>query len=206
MTKTLRNAAISVLLAAGLIAPASAGTLTFQGVTFTSSWSGNLLTLEIDAANPEGDWASATSIGALHIKGIGRFDSVSLVSAPGAAMGWTLSSRELNANGCGGGSHPGRGLCYSGTRVALADDMLFRFAFAGGATDFSSPHLKVNFFGQGDRKVGSLLSMDIPPGNGDNPDNNPPPAPVPEPQSLALLFGGLAALGALRRRRTVKSK
>ena len=195
MDKTLRNAAVSVLLAAGLAASASAGTLTFQGVTFTTSWSGNVLTLEIDAANPTGDWASATSIGALQLKDIGSFDTVSLSSAPGDAVNWTLSSNELNANGCGGGAHVGTSLCYSGARVALTDDMLFRFTFTGGATNFESPHLKVNFFGEGDRKVGSLLSMHI------------PAAPVPEPQAYAMLFGGLAALGvAARRRKAAKAR
>jgi hypothetical protein len=187
---TLRNAAVSILLAAGFAASASAGTLTYQGVTFTSSWTGNVLTLEIDAAHPTGDWAGATTLGALQLKGVGTFDNVSLLSAPGSAINWTLSSNELNANGCGGGSHSGSGACFSGTHVALADNMVFQFAFAGGATDLTSPDLKVNFFdGQGGRKVGSLLSMNI------------PAAPVPEPQSWAMLFGGLSVLGALARRR-----
>jgi hypothetical protein len=186
--KTLRNAALAAVLAAGFAAPASAGTLTFQGVTFTSSWSGNVLTLEIDAAHPTGDWAGATTLGALQIKDIGSFDSVSLTSAPGAAVGWTLSSSELNASGCSGGAHVGRSLCYSGTHVALADNMVFQFTFNGGSTNFSSPDLKVNFFaGDGTQKVGSLLSQNIP--------------AVPEPQAWAMLFGGLSVVGALARRR-----
>lgn len=190
MKTTLRNAAVSVLLAAGFAASASAGTLTYQGVTFTSSWTGNVLTLEIDAAHPTGDWAGATTIGALQLKDVGRFDGVSLTSAPGSAINWTLSSNELTANGCTGGSHLGMGACFSGAHVALADDMVFQFTFAGGATDFTSPHLKVNFFnGEGGDKVGSLLSMNI------------PAAPVPEPQSWAMLFGGLSVVGAMARRR-----
>jgi hypothetical protein len=187
---TLRNAAVSMLLAAGFAASASAGTLTYQGVTFTSSWTGNVLTLEIDAAHPTGDWAGATTLGALQLKDVGSFDSVSLMAAPGSAIDWTLSSDELNANGCNGGTHLGMGACFSGAHVALADDMVFQFTFAGGATDFSSPHLKVNFFnGDGGDKVGSLLSMNI------------PAAPVPEPQSWAMLFGGLSVIGAMARRR-----
>jgi hypothetical protein len=185
----LRNAAVSIVLAAGFAASASAGTLTYQGVTFTSSWTGNVLTLEIDAAHPSGDWEGATTLGALQLKDVGSFDSVSLTSAPGSAVNWTLSSDELNANGCAGGPHPGMGACFSGAHVALADDMVFQFTFAGGATNFSSPHLKVNFFdGAGGDKVGSLLSMNI------------PAAPVPEPQSWAMLFGGLSVIGAMARR------
>lgn len=197
MKHFVRNTLLGALLGAGALASSQAGTLEYQGVTFTSSWSGNVLTLEIDAAHPTGDWSSATSLGALQLKDVGSFDKVSLISAPGDAMNWTLSSNELNANGCAGGGHTGMGLCYSGDHVALSDDMVFQFAFSGGNPDPVSPHLKVNFFGQdGDRKVGSLLSENIPAGV----------APVPEPQSYAMLAGGLAVLGVLARRRKTRAR
>jgi hypothetical protein len=190
---TIRKTLLSSLLAAGAIASAQAGTLEYQGVSFTSSWTDNVLTLEIDAAHRTGDWAAATTIGALQLKDLGSFDSVTLSAAPGGAANWTLSSNELNANGCGGGAHIGASLCYSGGHVALSDDMVFKFTFNGGATDFSSPHLKVNFFnGDGGRKVGSLLSENI------------PLQPVPEPQTYAMLLGGLALMGVMARRRNVK--
>ena len=192
MKMTLRTAAVAGLLAAGLAASASAsaGTLDYQGVTFTTSWTGNILTLQIDAAHPTGDWSTATALGALQLKDVGRFDSVSLSSAPGAAADWTLSPNELNANGCTGGAHAGMGACFSGTHVALADNMVFKFAFTGSGTDFTSPELKVNFFnGAGGDKVGSLLSMNI------------PAAPVPEPGTWAMLAGGLSVLGVMARRR-----
>jgi hypothetical protein len=192
---TIRKTLLASLLAAGAMASAQAGTLEFQGVTFTSSWTDNVLTLEIDAAHRTGDWANATTIGALQLKGIGNFDSVSLTSAPGGAANWTLSSNELNANGCGGGAHVGASLCYSGSHIALSDDMIFKFTFNGAATDFSSPHLKVNFFnGDGGRKVGSLLSENI------------PLAPVPEPQTYAMMLGGLALLGAMAKRRKTAAR
>jgi hypothetical protein len=187
---TIRKTLLSTLLALGAIASAQAGTLEFQGVNFTSSWTDNVLTLEIDAAHRTGDWAAATTIGALQLKGLGRFDSVSLISAPGGAANWTLSSNELNANGCGGGAHVGASLCFSGEHVALSDDMVFKFTFNGSATDFSSPHVKVNLFdGVGGRKVGSLLSQNI------------PLQPVPEPQGYAMLLGGLACLSFMTKRR-----
>lgn len=193
MKKTLRNAAASVLMAAGFAATASAGTLTYQGVTFTTSYTGNTLTLEIDAANPTGDWATATTLGALQLKEIGTFDSVTMTSAPGAAMGWTYSANELTANGCTGGEHVGQSFCYSGTHIALTDDMIFTWTFTGGTQDFTSPHLKVAFYnGDGTDKVGSLLSMNI--------------APVPEPGTYAMMLGGLGLLAATARRRKGNGK
>ena len=199
MITSIRHTLISALLGAGVIASAQAGTLEFQGVSFTSSWTDNVLTLEIDGAHPTGDWASATTIGALQLKDIGKFDSVSLSAAPGGVSGWTLSSKELNANGCGGGAHAGASLCFSGAPVALSDDMVFKFAFKGGATDFSSPQVKVNLFGDnGGRKVGSLLGENIP--GTLTLAAAPEPAPVPEPQAYALMMAGLAAMGAVARR------
>lgn len=178
-------------MAAGFAATASAGTLTYQGVTFTTSYTGNTLTLEIDAANPTGDWSTATTIGALQIKEIGTFDSVTMTAAPGAAMGWAYSAEELTANGCTGGEHVGQSYCYSGTHVALTDDMIFTWTFTGSNLDFTSPHLKVAFYnGDGEQKVGSLLSMNI--------------APIPEPGTYAMMLGGLGLLAATSRRRKDK--
>lgn len=187
MKTLLCKATAALALFAGVAASSQAGSLTYQGVTFTSTWSGNLLTLEIDAANRSGDWLEASSIGALQLKDLGSFSDVTLVSAPGLATDWTLSSNELNANGCAGGSHAGRSLCLSGERVALADNMVFQFSFSGGAPSLEAPHLKVNFFGEGDRKVGSLLSQAI--------------APVPEPQTYAMMLGGLGLVGWMARRK-----
>jgi len=200
---SIRHTLLSALLGAGAIASAQAGTLDYQGVNFTSSWADQVLTLEIDAAHPSGDWATARTIGALQLKGIGNFDSVKLSAAPGGAANWTLSDKELNANGCGGGAHTGASLCFSGDHVALSDDMVFKLSFSGGSTDFSSPEVKVNLFGEdGGRKVGSLMGEAIP--EALTPAAAPAPAAaaaVPEPETLAMMLGGLGLIGAVRRRR-----
>jgi hypothetical protein len=186
----VRNALLAALLGTGALASAQAGTLEYQGVDFTSSWSGNVLTLDIDAANPTGSWTSATSLGALQLKDLGSFDNVSLTTAPSGATGWTLSSGELNANGCTGGSHAGTSLCYSGAHIALTDDMVFQFAFSGGDPAPVAPLLKVSLFGpDGNHKVGGQLGQQL------------PVATVPEPQTYALLLGGLGLLSVMARRR-----
>jgi hypothetical protein len=190
MTSRIRTTLLGALLGAGALASAQAGTLEYQGVDFTSSWSGNVLTLEIDAANPTGSWAGATTLGALQLKDLGSFDSVSLTAAPQGATNWTLSSNELNANGCAGGSHAGTSLCYSGAPVALTDNMVFQFAFSGANVDPTSPQLKVNMFGaDGDKKLGSLMGEHL------------PVAAVPEPQTYAMMLGGLGLLGFMARRK-----
>lgn len=190
MKSLIRSTLLGALLGAGALASAQAGTLEYQGVDFTSSWSGNVLTLAIDASNPTGSWAGATALGALQLKDLGSFDSVSLTAAPQGATHWTLSSNELNANGCAGGGHSGTGLCFSGAHVALADDMVFQFTFSGGNPNPIAPELKVAMFGlDGKHKVGSLMGEQL------------PVAAVPEPQTYAMLLGGLGLMGLMARRR-----
>ncbi len=191
MRLTLPPLAAPIALTAALALAsvgASAGELTFQGVTFTTSFSGNVLTLEIDAAHPTGDWATATTLGALGIKDVGTFDSAILSAAPAGASGWSLNNNELSANGCDSGGNPIRTLCAFGSHVSLSDDMVFKFTFTGGAQDFTSPFLKVAFYnGDGTQKVGSLLSQTIP--------------AIPEPASYGLLLAGLGLVGLLARRK-----
>jgi hypothetical protein len=177
-TRKLLAAAATLAVSAA----ASANVLTFQGVTFTTTdLGGGTLQLEIDAASRSGDWADAVSIDTLSWKDIGSFSSA---MAGGAGAGWSFSSNELNANGCGGGDSGGA--CFSGTPVALSDDMMFTFSFSGGTTDFTLPHLKVRFLDAGGDKEGSLLSMSV---------------PVPEPETYALMLAGLGIVGFMARRR-----
>ena len=189
MIKSIKKAlTVSALVAAGLgVSSAAHAQLTFQGVTFTPSWSGNVLTLEIDAANPTGDWADASFIGALQLKDIGNWTSVTM-TGPGAAGSWTIAGEELTANGCDGGMLGIQRLCASGTKVALTDDMIFTFTFTGGTQDFSAPFIKVLMFDEANstQKLGSLMSMEVP--------------AIPEPSTYAMLLGGLGILAVARRR------
>jgi hypothetical protein len=183
-----RAAALAAVAACALAAPAHAS-LTFQGVTFTTSYAGNVLTVEIDAAHPTGDWSTATTIGALEVKGIGSFDAVTF-TGPGAAAGWNVVPNELNANGCVGGAQVGRAACASGAHVPLADAMIFTYTFTG-QPNLTDPTIKVAFYnGDNPDKVGSLLSMDVP--------------AVPEPSQYAMLGGGLLLLGSVLARKRVR--
>jgi hypothetical protein len=91
------------LAAIACLSSAHAGVLTWQDVVFTTSWTNNVLTLEIDAGQHSGDWTRATMLGALSIKDIGNFTSVTVTAAPKGVDAWKMSSRELNAKGCAGG-------------------------------------------------------------------------------------------------------
>ena len=178
MTRTLRHALLPLLFAAA--GTASASVITLDGVVFTTTYTGNVLTLQIDAAGRTGGWAGATAIDALGIKNVGSFGGVKMTSRTGAD--WAFSSNELNSGGCsaagnGNGNGNGNGkkdksnksnkensdtadgarICYTGGAVNLADNMVFTFAFEG-TPSLGAPHLKVQFVDAKGNKVGDLLS------------------------------------------------
>ena len=246
----LRLTALAALLGATTMT-AHAGVLTLDGVTFSSNWSGNVLTLEIDAAKHSGGWSGATGLAALAIKGVGTYSSVSASGGPGGTDAWKLSASELKASGCSGTSNGAAGsrMCFYGQQIALTDDMVFKFTFDGASVATNEPHVKVEFVDAGGNKVGSLLSQVLPasttttPTQGDTktpgdtldvalddedttpaglpPQNDLPStlpvkgddatqslagnaagaANVPEPDSIALLLGGLGLMGLVLRRR-----
>jgi hypothetical protein len=252
MKTTLRTPALCILLGMATMS-AHAGVLTADGVTFTSSWSGNVLTLEIDAAKRSGGWSTATGLAALAIKNVGTYGSVSVSAAPGGTTAWNVSTSELKASGCSGTGNGATGnrMCLYGNQIALGDDMVFKFTFNGANVTSTEPHVKVEFVDARGNKVGSLLSQTLPAtttastgtttaGTGSGATNQgggtfgsaaPTPLPpagnlpttlpvtmtnptqqiagnvgtagavVPEPESIALLLGGLGVMGlALRRR------
>jgi hypothetical protein len=163
MNKVLRNTLFSAALGSAFLMPAQAGVLTYQGVTFTSTWSDHVLTLEIDAAGRTGDWSTATGLAALGIKGIGAYTSVSVTATPKGAMSWTTSGAEMNASGCSASSKGAAGsrLCVSGQQIALADNMVFTFSFTGAKVTAADPHIKVEFVDAKGNKAGSLLSQTL---------------------------------------------
>jgi len=173
--KNLLRSALPASLVCAAMTPAHAGLLTYQGVTFNSTWAGNVLTLEIDAAGRKDAWAGATGLAALELDGIGSYTSVSVAGAPNGAGGWTTSSSELNAQGCSGRTNgqAGSRMCFYGQQIALADDMVFSFTFNGNAVRPVDPHLKVAFVDSKGKKVGSLLARTLPasPGTGNQSGN-----------------------------------
>jgi hypothetical protein len=157
-------------MGAAAIAPAHAGLLTYQGVTFNTGWAGNVLTLEIDAAGHSDGWAGASGLAALELDGIGSYSGVSVSAAPNGASGWSMSGAELNAKGCSNTTNgqAGSRMCFFGPQLALADDMVFSFAFNGNAVRTVDPHLKMQFVDSKGKKVGGLMSQTLPatPGTG----------------------------------------
>jgi hypothetical protein len=184
MTTNIKRAITTCAIAAATMGLSSAANaqLTFQGVTFTTSSVGNVLTVEIDAANATGDWEDAVGIVGLQVKQVGTWTSATI---GGAGSGWTVFDQELNANGCDGGSEGGQRACAFGPVVALSDDMMFTYTFTGGTQDFSNPHIKVMFVDANGEKIGSLLSMNVP--------------AIPEPSTYAMLLGGLGIIALARR-------
>lgn len=180
----LRQSALALALAIGAL-PAQAGVLTYQDVVFTTSWTGNVLTLEIDAARRSGDWTNAVSLSALSLKDIGSFRNVSVTAAPAGVGDWSLSARELTANGCtggGNGKRASRALCLSGDAIALGDNMVFTFSFSGGAPSLAEPHLKLHFLDADGNKTGDLLSQTITLAAAATPPvSTPSPIPAPAP-------------------------
>jgi len=172
------------------VIPAHANTLTFQGVTFETLASGNMLQLTITNAlsGGTGNWANINYLSAFEIKGVGNVTGATLA-------GWNVNvNNGLSANaGCTTGGTPGA--CFFETpAIALSDSMTFNIQFAGSNLDFSAPELKVQFFtGQYDtRATGDLLSQTIP--------------AIPEPEIYAMMAVGLGFLGwSIRRKKVAES-
>lgn len=191
MRISYRAAAAAALLATGsALTSINAQALEFQGVTFTSTVAGNMLTIEIDAAGRNGNWASTNYIGAIEVGDIGSF-AFGTVAIGGLGGGWLATAAELNGsptgNACAGGASSFH-YCFSGTPRALGDNMMFTFTAPSDIVG-TSPHLKVAFYNTMTTTGGpdgDLLSMAVP--------------AVPEPGTYAMLLAGLGLLGFMSRR------
>lgn len=191
MKTGIKRALTMCALAAASLGASSAAQAqtTHHGVTFTPSFAGNVLTIEIDAASPSGSWNSATMIGALAVEQVGTWTTFD-ISGPGNAALWLEFPNELSANGCDGGFLGAQRACGEGLGEALTDDMIFTFTFTGGVQDLSFPHIKLNMLNAEGEQVGAVSIGRVP--------------AIPEPSTYAMLLGGLGIL-ALARRRTKKT-
>ena len=183
LSRTILSAAIAV--AAIAASPASANTLTYQGVTFeTLAVDSDTLQLSVlNAINASGDWTGINYLKSFELKDIGNVTGAVLA-------GWSASvDNGLAAFGCTTGGTTGA--CFTSTPAAtLTNSMVYTIDFTGTNLDFSAPHLKVEFLtGLNDaQKTGSLLSQTI-------------PTAVPEPETYALMMAGLGVMGFVARRR-----
>jgi hypothetical protein len=184
LVKIALSAAMAVATLAAV--PASANTLTWQGVTFeTQALDSDTLRLTIlNATSATGDWTGVNYLRACELKDIGNVTGATLA-------GWSSTvDSGLAAFGCTTGGT--NGACFTHSpAMALTSNMVFTIDFTGTGLDFSAPHLKVNFLtGLNDeKKTGDLLSQTI------------PMAPIPEPETYALMLAGLSAMGWVARRR-----
>ena len=188
----------TLVCAAASCSAFAASSLSFQDVTFSAqALDSDTMSFTMTGADTaDGNWTGVRYLKAFSFKDIGDIASASVVSGPSFAS-IASSGRELNAKGCTGGSSGGA--CFSFTNAAaLTSSMTWTIDFVaatGKTLNFAAPHLKVDFYTTlSDRKsTGSLLSEGM-------------VTAVPEPETYAMFLAGLAALGAMVRRRQNRTR
>jgi len=178
--------ASTLLLVGGAAAGAS---LTYQNVTFESlAIDQDTMAFSIvNATNATGNWSTINYLKGFEIKDIGGVTGVLSITPSNV----TPLDLNMNANGCPGPAG-NAGMCFlASTPITLTDSMSWEITFTGTNLDFGSPHIKVNFYETltQAKATGDLLSLNL-------------AAPVPEPETYAMLIAGLAVMGFVARRRS----
>jgi len=196
MKNGFRKAVFASAMTFALAGTASAGQITDKGMSFDATYSGNLLTLTVEAVGKlTGNMEKAT-----HLKGFEfRLANKSLIEDitvtqinPGSTPGaWSDCKPTKNDSFC---------VVNSGL-LALTSPLTFTFAFTAADLDLSQFTAYGNFFrgnGSGDT---TLLTMNMTAEE----VAIESPAEVPEPASLALLGLGALGLAGFTRRKSKRA-
>jgi hypothetical protein len=196
----MKKMIIAAALATGLglsLTGASAGTLTFQDVTFTTnvtSVADGTFTLTIDnlLTGATGNWANVNYFSAFDVR-----DAGGAITGGTATYLGNLTVGQLGTQVSGSGADCQNGgagaLCFDLPNVQITDHMVFNIDLAGGPFTLGALdaiHLRVAFLvNQNDTTpTGSLLSQDI-----------PGPIVGAGLPGLLMACGGLIALARRRR-------
>ena len=204
----MRNTFIRLLTIIALSAyvHASYAADTFQGTIWSLSYSGSALA-DVDplhetyrvtlAVNNSGYTGGGSFIDQVAVKVSSSLVGASLVSGPGGASNWVISSGGIGAYGCsgsGGGFECADGLILAGNTPVPGGtySWVFDLTMDNGLlfTGALESSVKGRFVDANGRKVGALVS-----------ENVTLTSPVPEPEIYAMMGLGLGLLGWVGRRR-----